>query len=158
MLYDFVHSGRVRERCDSLYRDGDFARNMDRERGDFSDFWDVRDQTKCIKNVKAAVLFAHGFNDWNVMPDNTTRMWDALKKINPSAKIYMTQGAHGAPPPAEIQNMWWAHYLYAVNNGVDTLPRAMIVSSDNGFTLRPSPGTEITDDLDGSSIRIPVVG
>ena len=69
------------------------------------------------------MLFAHGFNDWNVMPDNTIRMWEALKKINPSAKIYMSQGGHGAPPPADIQNKWWAHYLYGVNNGVDSLPR-----------------------------------
>jgi X-Pro dipeptidyl-peptidase len=79
--------------------------------------------------VHAAVLFAHGFNDWNVMPDNTIRMWEALKKINPSAKLYMSQGGHGAPPPQDIQNKWWAHYLYGVNNGVDTLPRAMIVQS-----------------------------
>ena len=26
--------------------------------------------------------------------------------------------------------MWWAHYLYGVNNGVDTLPRVMIVQSN----------------------------
>lgn len=129
VLYDFVHSGRVRERCDSLYRDGDFAKHMDREHGDFSEFWKVRDQTQYIKNVNAAVLFAHGFNDWNVMPDNTTRMWEALKKSNSSAKIYMSQGGHGAPPPADIQNKWWAHYLYDVDNGVDKLPRAMIVQS-----------------------------
>jgi X-Pro dipeptidyl-peptidase len=137
VLYDFVHSGRVRERCDSLYRDGDFARNMDRAHGDFSEFWKVRDQTQYIKNVKAAVLFAHGFNDWNVMPDNTIRMWEALKKINPSAKLYMSQGGHGAPPPQDIQNKWWAHYLYGVNNGVDTLPRAMIVQSS--AIAPPSP-------------------
>ena len=129
VLYDFVHSGRVRERCDSIYRDGDFAKYGDRQHGDFNEFWKVRDQTQYIKNVKAAVLFAHGFNDWNVMPDNTIRMWEALKKINPSAKLYMSQGGHGAPPPQDIQNKWWAHYLYGVNNGVDTLPRAMIVQS-----------------------------
>jgi X-Pro dipeptidyl-peptidase len=102
---------------------------MDREHGDFNKLWELRDQTRYIRNVKAAVLFAHGFNDWNVMPDNTIRMWDALKKINPSAKIYMSQGGHGAPPPADIQNKWWAHYLYGIDNGVDTLPRAMIVQS-----------------------------
>ncbi len=130
VLYDFVHSGRVQARCDSIYRDGDFAQHMDRAHGDFSEFWRVRDQTQYIGNVHAAVLFAHGFNDWNVMPDNTIRMWEALKKINPKAKIYMSQGGHGAPPPADIQNEWWAHYLYGVNNGVDTLPRAMIVQSD----------------------------
>jgi X-Pro dipeptidyl-peptidase len=129
VLYDFVHSGRVRARCDSIYRDGLFAQQADRQHGDYNNFWAERDQTLLIKNVHAAVLFAHGFNDWNVMPDNTIRMWEALKKINPSAKIYMSQGGHGAPPPQEIQNKWWAHYLYGINNGVDTLPRAMIVQS-----------------------------
>ena len=129
VLYDFVHSGRVREKCDEIWRDGIFAQQADRQTGDFNQFWADRDQTPHVKNIHAAVLFAHGFNDWNVMPDHTIRMWDALKAINPSAKIYMSQGGHGAPPPADIQAKWWAHYLYGVNNGVDTLPRAMIVQS-----------------------------
>jgi X-Pro dipeptidyl-peptidase len=34
----------------------------------------------------------------------------------------------------------------------------MILSSDNGFTLRPAPGTEITVDLDATTITIPVLG
>lgn len=129
VLYDFVHSGRVRAKCDAIWRDGIFAQQADRQTGDYNQFWADRDQTPLVKNIHAAVLFAHGFNDWNVMPDHTIRMWDALKKINPSAKLYMSQGGHGAPPPADIQAKWWAHYLYGVNNGVDTLPRAMIVQS-----------------------------
>lgn len=34
----------------------------------------------------------------------------------------------------------------------------MIFSSDREFTLRPPPGTEITVDLDGTSLTLPVVG
>ena len=34
----------------------------------------------------------------------------------------------------------------------------MIFSSDRDFTLWPSPGTELTVDLDGTSLRLPVVG
>jgi len=34
----------------------------------------------------------------------------------------------------------------------------MIMSSDKQFTLAPAPGTELTIDLSGSSITIPVVG
>ncbi len=34
----------------------------------------------------------------------------------------------------------------------------MIFSSDLGFTLHPSPGTELTIDLDGTSITLPVLG
>ena len=33
-----------------------------------------------------------------------------------------------------------------------------IVSSDSDFTLRPDPGTELTIDLDATSITLPVVG
>ena len=130
VLYDFIHSGRNREGCDKIWRDGIFAEQSDRESGDFNQFWADRDQTPGLKNVKAAVLFAHGFNDWNVVPEHTLRMWDALKNINSSAKLYMHQGGHGGSPPADIVNKWWAHYLYGVNNGVDTLPRVMIVQSN----------------------------
>jgi X-Pro dipeptidyl-peptidase len=34
----------------------------------------------------------------------------------------------------------------------------MILSSDHEFTLWPKPGTELTVDLDSTSIEIPVVG
>lgn len=136
-LYDFVHSGRVRARCDSIWRDGIFSQ-ADRQSGDYNQFWADRDQTPLVKKVHAAVLFAHGFNDWNVMPEHTLRMWDALKNRLPSAKLYMSQGGHGAPPPQEIQAKWWAHYLYGVANGVDTLPRVMIVQS-NAVVEAPAP-------------------
>jgi X-Pro dipeptidyl-peptidase len=146
VLYDFIHSGRNREGCDKIWRDGIFAQNQDRQSGDFNQFWADRDQTPLLKNVKAAVLFAHGFNDWNVVPEHTIRMWDALKNINPSAKLYMHQGGHGGSPPADIVAKWWAHYLYGVNNGVDTLPRVMIVQSNatatigaNGRGVAPAP-------------------
>ena len=34
----------------------------------------------------------------------------------------------------------------------------MIFSSDRDFTLWPGPGTELTVDLDATSITLPVVG
>ena len=34
----------------------------------------------------------------------------------------------------------------------------MIFSSDNNFTLLPKPGTELTLDLSGTSITLPIVG
>ncbi|WP_390621518.1 CocE/NonD family hydrolase C-terminal non-catalytic domain-containing protein [Novipirellula artificiosorum] len=34
----------------------------------------------------------------------------------------------------------------------------MIFSSDRDFTLHPAPGTELTVDLDKTSIRLPIVG
>jgi len=34
----------------------------------------------------------------------------------------------------------------------------LIFSSDRDFTIRPDPGTELTIDLDGTMITLPVVG
>jgi X-Pro dipeptidyl-peptidase len=34
----------------------------------------------------------------------------------------------------------------------------MIFSSDKEFTLHPDPGTELTIDLDGTEVTIPIVG
>jgi len=34
----------------------------------------------------------------------------------------------------------------------------MIFSSDRDFTLWPQPGTELTVDLDGTTLQLPVVG
>ena len=34
----------------------------------------------------------------------------------------------------------------------------MIFSSDNQYTLLPEPGTELTVDLSGTEITIPIVG
>lgn len=147
VLYDFVHSGNNRDACNRIWRDGILADSMDRATGDFSPFWQERDQTRLIGNVQAAVLFAHGFNDWNVMPDNTIRMWEALKGINSKAKLYMHQGGHGGMPPQDVVDKWWAHYLWDVDNGVDTLPRVMVVPSTaapagrGGRGAVPAPGT-----------------
>jgi len=34
----------------------------------------------------------------------------------------------------------------------------MIMSSDKEFTLHPEPGTELTVDLDGTMLTLPIVG
>ena len=132
-LYDFVHSNRdltQRESCNRIWRDSLFAKNRDRATGDYNDFWAARDQLPHVGNIHAAVLFVHGFNDWNVVPEHTIRMWEAVKDRNSDARIFMHQGGHGGGgPPADYVNRFWAHYLYDVDNGIDRSPRAMVVPS-----------------------------
>jgi X-Pro dipeptidyl-peptidase len=141
-LYDFIHSGRVREACDAKWRDSLFALNRDRARGDFNDFWAVRDQLPGVKNIKAAVFFAHGVNDYNVVPEHTVRMWEALKERSRDAKIYLHQGGHGGGPPADVVNKWWGHYLYGIDNGIEKMPRALIVPNVPAVPAAPgaAPG------------------
>lgn len=127
-LYDYVNSGDPsrREHCNSLYRDGEFARGRDRASGDYNDFWRSRDLLTKVNNVRAAVLMAHAFNDWNVVPEHSVRIYEALKGRVP-LQAYFHQGGHGGAPPLEMMNKWFTRYLYGVENGVEREPKAWIV-------------------------------
>ena len=75
-LYDYVHSGPEgrRAHCDCAVRDEEMLKQFDRVNGDYNDFWAGRDYLNDIGPVKAAVLMAHAFNDWNVVPEHSVRI------------------------------------------------------------------------------------
>jgi X-Pro dipeptidyl-peptidase len=127
-LYDFVHSQDPARRavCNKIYRDGQYVEGRDRVSGDYNTFWAERDLLKKVQNVKAAVLMAHAFNDWNVVPEHSVRISEALKGRVPLMQ-YFHQGGHGGAPPLELMNKWFTRYLYGVENGVEKEPRAWIV-------------------------------
>ncbi len=127
-LYDFIASGDParRDYCIKTYRDGEFAQGRDRQHGDYDDFWAKRDLLNFVGNIKAAVLMSHAFNDWNVVPEHSVRIYDALKGQVP-LQAYYHQGGHGGAPPLEMQNKWFTRYLYGVENGVEKEPKAWIV-------------------------------
>ena len=128
-LYDFISSGRPerREYCAATVRDGEMAAGRDRISGDLNDFWMGRDYLRSIDGVKAATLMAHAFNDWNVMPLHSVRVYEALKERGVPTQIYFHQGGHGGNPPLERMNRWFTRYLYGVENGVENDPRSWIV-------------------------------
>jgi X-Pro dipeptidyl-peptidase len=121
VLYDFIASGAPegRDNCDKLYKNGLFAQQMDRVTGDYNDVWEKRDLVPHVKNIKAAVLLAHGLNDYNVVPSHSVRIYDAMKALGKPVSMYLHQGGHGGGPPLDIQNRWFSHYLYGVENGVE---------------------------------------
>src|SRR5688500_5605644 len=127
-LYDFVNSGDPvrRATCNKLYRDGAFAEGRDRRTGDYNAFWIERDLLPHVPKIKAAVLMAHAFNDWNVVPEHSVRISNALKGRVPLQQ-YFHQGGHGGAPPMELMNKWFTRYLYGVQNGVEKDPKAWIV-------------------------------
>jgi X-Pro dipeptidyl-peptidase len=131
VLYDFVASGDTANRanCDRIWKNGVFAgkNGQDRASGDMNDFWTTRDLLLYLKNVKAAVLLAHGFNDYNVVPEHSTRIYDEMQRLHLPVSIYLHQGGHGGNPPAEQVNRWFSHYLYGVDNGVEKDPPVWIV-------------------------------
>jgi len=140
VLYDFIHSGLPAKRhyADSVYRDIEMAEGMDRITGDYNDFWKRRDYIHQLGPMKAAMLMAHGFNDWNVMPEHSFRIYEAAKARGLPVQIFYHQAGHGGPPPMRMMNRWFTRYLYGVDNGVENEPKAWIVREGNDRT-QPTP-------------------
>ena len=128
-LYDFVNSGdpEGREYCNRTIRDGEMAAGQDRATGDYNEFWAARDFQNDMAGVKAATLMAHAFNDWNVVPEHSVVVYEALKAQGVPVQAYFHQGGHGGAPPLELMNRWFTRYLYGIENGVENDPRAWIV-------------------------------
>ncbi len=148
-LYDFIHSGDTATRayCNRSYRDGLFAAagHRDRTTGDYNDFWASRDLLPHVKNIRSAVLLAHGFNDWNVVPEHSLRVYEEMKAHDLPVSIYLHQGGHGGNPPADMVNRWFSHYLYGVDNGVEKDPRAWIVHEEAAQAAQAKAAAEFAE-------------
>lgn len=129
VLFDFIHSGHPdkRDYCNKNVRDELLAAKADRLSGDYNDFWKGRDYIHDLGPMKAACLMAHAFNDWNVMPEHSVRIYAALKQKGLPCMAYFHQNGHGGQPPPELVNKWFSKFLYGVDNDVLTGPRAWIV-------------------------------
>jgi len=147
VLYDWINSGdpERREYCDCTVRDEVMLENFDRTTGDYNEFWAGRDYIHDLGPMRAALLMAHGFNDWNVMPEHSWRIYQAVRAKGLPAQIYYHQGGHGGEPPLEMLNRWFSRYLYGVKNGVERGPKAWIVresdsrSEPTGYADYPHP-------------------
>jgi len=129
VLYDFIHSGDEAKRPynNANTRDIELAQGLDRITGDYNDFWAGRDYLNDMKPMKAALLMSHGFNDWNVMPEHSYRIYAEAKKMGLPTQIYYHQNGHGGPPPMTMMNRWFTKYLHGVDNGVENDQKAQIV-------------------------------
>jgi len=133
VLFDFIHSGEESKRAYARehIRDGEMAEGMDRITGDYNDFWAGRDYLNDMEPFRAALLMSHGFNDWNVMPEHSYRIYNAARAKGLPVQIYYHQGGHGGPPPVSQMNRWFTRYLHGVENGVEEDPRAWIVREND---------------------------
>lgn len=144
-LYDFINSGDESKRPynNKTVRDTEMKNGMDRITGDYNDFWAGRDYLNDMKPFKTALLMSHGFNDWNVMPEHSYRIYKAAKKKGLPTQIYYHQNGHGGPPPMKLMNRWFTRYLHGVDNGVEKDAKAWIVrehdSRDNPTPYKDYP-------------------
>ncbi|MEM6514837.1 MAG: Xaa-Pro dipeptidyl-peptidase [Bacteroidota bacterium] len=121
VLYDFVHSGDQANRPynNKTIRDTEMKNGMDRETGDLNEFWASRDYLNQMDNMEAALLMSHGFNDWNVMPEHSYRIYNAAREKGLPTMIYYHQFGHGGPPPLSMMNKWFTQFLHGVENGIE---------------------------------------
>src|SRR5690554_4113788 len=133
VLYDFINSGDEAKRAGNnrRIRDTEMKDGMDRETGDYNAFWEARDYLYQMESMKAAMLMVHGFNDWNVMPEHSYRIYDVARKQGIPANIFYHQKGHGGSPPFGMMNRWFTHYLFEIENGVGDGPKAWIVREND---------------------------
>ena len=151
VLYDFIHSGDESKRAynNKTVRDTEMKNGMDRITGDYNDFWAGRDYINDMEPMKAALLMSHGFNDWNVMPEHSYRIYNAAREKGIPSQIFYHQNGHGGPPPITIMNRWFTRYLHGIENGVENDSKAWIVrENDNpnnptAYKDYPNPEAEI---------------
>ncbi len=151
VLYDYVQSGNPEKRtiCNELVRDAEIRRGIDRITGDLNDFWTGRDYILQAASIRAAMLTAHGFNDWNVMPSHSVLMAEAVRANGVPAQMYFHQGGHGGEPPLPMMNRWFTRYLLGVMNDVESDPRAYVVregaspQSPTPYGAYPNPDAEL---------------
>lgn len=151
VLYDFIHSGDESKRAhnNKVYRDTEIKNGIDRKTGDYNEFWAGRDYLNDMKPMKAALFMAHGFNDWNVMPEHSYRIYKAAEEMGLPVKIYYHQYGHGGPPPLSMMNKWFTKYLFGIENDIEKGPKAWIVrendKSDNPtpYPNYPNPNAEL---------------
>lgn len=150
VLYDYIHSGKEenRARNNKVIRDTEMANGIDRISGDYNDFWAGRDYLNDMKPMKAALLMSHGFNDWNVMPEHSYRIYKKASEMGLPTQIFYHQNGHGGPPPMKMMNRWFTRYLHDVKNDVEKDAKAWIVREDDkmdgptAYKNYPNPDAE----------------
>ena len=130
----------------------DITATQDRLTGNRNAAWDSRNYMKDADKIKAAVLLAHGGNDFNVMTKNAAQLYAKLKANNVPREFYFHQGGHGGAPPDAMLNRWFSKYLYGVNNGVETLPKSWVVRE--AATCPPRQSTVTGDQSNTATITV----
>lgn len=141
VLYDYIHSGDESKRAYSnlKIRDTEMKNGMDRITGDYNNFWAGRDYLNAMPKMKAAMLMSHGFNDWNVMPEHSFRIYKKAEEMGLETAIYYHQNGHGGPPPMEMMNKWFTHYLFGIDNGIQKEKNKAWIVRENDERNNPTP-------------------
>ncbi|HEX8001770.1 MAG TPA: CocE/NonD family hydrolase [Mycobacteriales bacterium] len=108
---------------------------------EYTDFWRERDWALRAGNVRAAVLFQHGWRDMNTKPNNFTRFWLGLRR-SVDARALVGQWEHtdvfsggtsldiGVAPAEYLDAFFAKHLKGARNTGLERIPRVLSQAQD----------------------------
>ncbi len=151
VLYSLIHTAKksMRKSNNANMRDAVILKGIDRKTGDYNNFWNERNYLNKLDNVNTAVLISHGFNDWNVMPEHSYNLYQALKHKKIPLQLYYHHGDHAGQAPTEMINKWFTKYLLEVENRVEDDAKVWIVPSNKNQAIPyqdfPHPNSEMVD-------------
>lgn len=100
----------------------EITKNMGRENGDFTKFWQDRDYLPQAKNIKAATFIVHGQGDWNVKQKHAIQLWEALPSTTPK-RMFLHSGAHTNPGERTYRknvDRWFDQYVKGVSTDIES--------------------------------------
>ena len=148
VLAAYIGGARMTTTCARVMRQ--LERKQDRVTGDWSSFWSARDYLSQVRRVRASVFVVHGLNDWNVKTKAFAEWWYRLARRDVPRKIWLHNGGHGGPGGAvykTMENRWFDHWLFGVQNGIMDEPRSRIQREDGSYHDEadwPVPGTRVS--------------
>jgi X-Pro dipeptidyl-peptidase len=117
----------------------EMTNQLDRDTGNYNEFWAERDYLPDVDQVQASVLGVHGIYDRNVRPRHLSAWLDALGDQDVPYKAWVSQSGHDDPREhddhertwVELLRKWFAYWLKDEDNGVMERPTA-VVERPNG--------------------------
>jgi X-Pro dipeptidyl-peptidase len=108
---------------------------------DYTAFWQERDYRKDADRFRAAVLMAHGWQDYNVKQEESIGLWPAIPTDDPQTEdqvegvpfklLVMTQGTHGGGTSIDgwqdLLDRFLDHTLKGIDNGVEDEARVRTI-------------------------------
>lgn len=112
----------LKNRAAFLKSQQNITTKQDRQSGQYSNFWDVRNYRNNLKNIKCSVVMVHGLNDDNVKPKNVYKLFNALNNFPIKTKLFLHQGKHtymnslASIDFTDCMNLWLTHELLGHHN------------------------------------------
>ena len=135
VLAEYVEGPTRTEKCRHIVEE--MLARQDRVTGDYNSYWHARDYLHLADRVKASVFVVHGLEDYNVMPKAFASWWKELAANGVPRKIWLHNGGHGGPSSTsgyqQTLNRWMDHWLFGVQNGVTSEPRADVQRPDGTY-------------------------